>query len=200
VGRRYPCGARQDDPEFRMKIALVMTAALLASCAPAPELPSYNKIPPFVLTSSTGEEFDSQTQLAGKIWIADFIFTSCTGPCPRMSSFMLRLQNEFRNLANVRLISFTVDPATDVPAVLAEYARRYKAEPGRWYFLTGPRETLHKLSREAFLLGDVSGNLEHSTRFVLLDKQGTVRGYYMSGQLDDMNKLVADTRRLAKGS
>jgi protein SCO1 len=185
-----------------MKLALAATVAvLLAGCgSPAPELPSYSRIGPFALTSQSGEEFTSEKELTGKVWIADFIFTSCSGPCPRMSAFMLRLQNEFRNLSDVRLVSFTVDPATDVPAVLSEYAKRYKAEPGRWFFLTGAREDLHKLSREAFLLGDVTGDLQHSTRFVLVDKHGTVRGYYMSSLVEDMNKLIADTRSLAKAS
>ena len=184
-----------------LRPALLLAAGILASCGGTPPaLPSYNKITPFQLTSQSGALFDSQKELAGKIWIADFIFTSCTGPCPRMSAFMLRLQNEFQSLPDVRLVSFTVDPATDVPEVLAEYAKRFKAQPGRWFFLTGEREDLHKLSREAFLLGDVTGNLEHSTRFVLIDKQGAIRGYYMSSQVDDMNKLIADTRTLARGS
>ena len=185
-----------------MKGAIVFAAAvLLAACGRnSPELPSYSQVPAFTLTSQSGEEFHSETELTGKIWIADFIFTSCTGPCPRMSSFMLRLQNQFQNLPNVRLVSFTVDPATDVPPVLAEYAKRYKAQPGRWYFLTGPRETLQKLCREAFLLGDVTGDLQHSTRFVLVDRQGAVRGYYLSSKLDDLNKLIEDTRALARAS
>jgi protein SCO1/2 len=182
-----------------MRPALLLAAIMLASCTGrAPELPSYNKIAPFQLTSQSGEAFDSRKELAGKVWIADFIFTSCTGPCPRMSGFMLRLQNEFQSLPDVRLVSFTVDPATDVPEVLAEYAKRFKAQPGRWFFLTGAREDLHKLSREAFLLGDVTGSLEHSTRFVLIDRHGTIRGYYMSAEVDDMNKLIADTRALAR--
>lgn len=185
-----------------MKILSVLAgAALLVSCgAKAPELPSYSQIPAFTLTSQTGDDFHSEKELSGKVWIADFIFTSCSGPCPRMSAFMLRLQNEFQSTPDVRLVSFTVDPATDVPSVLDEYAKRFKAEPGRWFFLTGPREELHRLSRTAFLVGDVTGNLEHSTRFVLVDKHGAVRGYYMGSQVDDMNKLIADTRALVSAS
>ncbi|MCW5982140.1 MAG: SCO family protein [Bryobacteraceae bacterium] len=182
------------------RIVAAAAIILAAGCGRPPDLPSYNTVPPFTLTSQSGEEFHSEAELAGKIWIADFIFTSCTGPCPRMSAFMLRLQNEFRNLPDIRLVSFTVDPATDVPAVLAEYAKRFQAEPERWFFLTGPREELHKLSREVFMLGDIAGDLEHSTRFVLVDKQGVVRGYYMSALLDDMNKLIADARALARAS
>lgn len=181
-------------------VPVLAAALLLTACAKAPELPSYANIPPFTLTSQSGEDFNSQTELAGKVWIADFIFTSCAGPCPRMSSFMLRLQNEFQSLPDVRLVSFTVDPAVDVPSVLAEYAGRFKADPKRWFFLTGAREDLQKLCREAFLLGDVTGNLEHSTRFVLVDKHGALRGYYMSALVDDMNKLISDTRALAKAS
>ena len=88
----------------------------------------------------------------------------------------------------------------DTPEVLAEYAKRYQAEEGRWYFLTGPMEKLHELNREAFLLGDVKGNLDHSTRFVLVDRNGAVRGYYVSADDESMEKLGNDVRLLAGSS
>lgn len=184
-----------------VRLAIPALLALLASCGwKSPQLPSYNAIPAFTLMSQTGVEFDSRKQLAGKVWVADFIFTNCQGPCPRMSAYMQRIQERVKDLPDVRLVSFTVDPDRDTPEVLAEYGRRFQADPERWYLLTGPKETLQKLNRDAFLLGDINPSLEHSTRFVLVDRQGVVRGYYLSSDPQEIDKLVADLRALAAAS
>lgn len=183
-----------------MKHLLVFTAAfLLAGCAQQAErLPVHNAVPAFTLTAHTGGEFRSEATLNGTVWVADFIFTTCHGPCPRMTSRMRRLQQDLAGVPNVKLVSFTVDPETDTPEVLAEYARQYGAEDG-WYFLTGSEETLHELNRHVFMLGDVQGNLDHSTRFVLIDAQGYIRGYYLSSEPEAMQQLEADVRALAAG-
>lgn len=184
-----------------VRLAIPALLALVVSCGwKSPQLPSYNAIPAFTLTSQTGAEFDSRKQLAGKVWVADFIFTTCQGPCPRMSAYMQRIQERVKDLPDVRLVSFTVDPDRDTPEVLAEYGRRFQADPERWHLLTGPKETLQKLNRDAFLLGDINPNLEHSTRFVLVDRQGVVRGYYSSSDPQEIDKLVADLRALAAAS
>lgn len=172
---------------------------MLAGCQQA-DLPSYGVVPDFVLTSETGEEFASKAALDGNVWVANFIFTTCHGPCPRMSSQMRHVQEAVKGSQGVRLVSFTIDPANDTPPVLADYARRYKAEPGLWHFLTGPQETLHSLKRNAFMLGSVDGSLEHSTRFVLVDKKSRIRGFYATDEAESIPKLIADIRALAKES
>jgi protein SCO1/2 len=98
----------------------------------------------------------------------------------------------------IRLVSFTVDPAHDTPPVLADYAKRFGAQPGVWFFLTGPEEALHHLSRDAFMLGDVNGSLEHSTRFVLVDRRSRIRGFYLTSEPDAITRLIADTKSLAR--
>ncbi|MCC6858909.1 MAG: SCO family protein [Bryobacterales bacterium] len=174
---------------------LIFAAAMLAGCGSRPEpLPVYGQVPEFELTAETGEPFSSRT-LAGKPWVADFIFTSCSGPCPRMSYLMSQIQ---RSVPGARLVSFTVDPEGDTPPVLASYARRYRAEPGRWTFLTGDRELLHKLSRDAFKLGNVDGSMEHSTRFVLVDGQGRIRGYYGTEEKSPLAEIQRDLERLER--
>jgi protein SCO1/2 len=184
-----------------MRLPVLLSAVLLAACGPsADDLETFQTVPDFTLTAQNGEEFRSSETLAGRIWIADFIFTTCTGPCPRMSARMRRLQEELAEVSDLRFVSFTVDPDNDTPEVLAEYAKRYQAEEGRWYFLTGPMEKLHELNREAFLLGDVKGNLDHSTRFVLVDPNGAVRGYYVSADDESMEKLRHDVQLLAGAS
>lgn len=184
----------------RAGLGLLSVALLLASpaCTRRPELPDYGPVPAFELTSQSGRAFSSRQLLAGKVWIADFIYTHCTGPCPMMSARMRRIQESIRQWDDVRLVSFTVDPERDTPSVLAGYAARFHADPGRWSFLTGDRQILQQLSRQAFKLGDVDATLEHSTRFVLVDRHSRVRGYYHSGDPDSMARLLDDTGALRK--
>ncbi len=155
-------------------------------------------VPDFILTDQTGAEFSSATQLHNVDWIADFIYTTCPGPCPRMSSQMHEVERQLADVDGVKLVSFTVDPAHDTPPVLAEYAQRFGAKPGVWFFLTGAEQTLQHLSRDVFKLGDVSGNLEHSTRFVLIDRKSQIRGYYLTSEADAITRLVADTKALQR--
>ena len=172
-----------------------LTTLFIVGCKKPQPLPVLSVVPAFELTSENGAPFGS-ANLAGKIWVADFIFTTCPGPCPRMSSQMRRIQEMTAALPQVELVSITVNPDVDTPTVLAEYAKRYLANPARWHFLSGKMETLHKLKREGFKLGDVTGNLEHSTRFVLIDRKGRVRAYYATLDGDPVPRVVADVRRL----
>ena len=98
----------------------------------------------------------------------------------------------------VKLVSFTVDPQRDTPPVLAEYAGHFDAKPGTWFFLTGTVDAIHHLSRDVFMLGDVAGTLEHSTRFLLIDRASHVRGYYDSSDQDVIPRIVADAKALVK--
>ncbi len=178
------------------RTALFAAALLsLAGCSRFKSLPDHGAVGPFVLTSQSGEQFSSRA-LEGRVWVADFFFTTCTGPCPRMSSQMHWVQKQVADLPDVRLVSFTIDPARDTPAALAAYARRFRAEPGRWFFLTGAQSELERLNRSDFKLGDVGGALQHSTRFVLVDGRGRIRGYYRTDE-GGLEPLVHDIRRLA---
>ena len=181
---------------MKLFVSIVLLTALAACSRPKP-LQVFGHVPEFRLTSQSGEPFDRKS-LDGKIWVADFIFTHCTGPCPRMSAQMKRVQSAVDELSDVRLVSFSVDPERDTPTVLAEYARRYHAEPGRWFFLTGDQKTLDALDRRAFMLGNVDGSLQHSTRFVLVDRQGRIRGYYGTSEDDPTAHVIVDVRRLAR--
>lgn len=178
-----------------MKFVLILVV-VCAGCARRAPLPIYGQVPDFELTAQSGEAIQRK-MLDGKIWVADFIFTHCSGPCPRMSAQMSQVQ---RSVTGVKLVSFTVDPARDTPQVLAAYAQRFHADPGRWLFLTGPQPTLHMLQREAFKLGNVDGSLNHSTRFVLVDRRGRIRGYYGTAD-DSWRNLLPDIKTLsAEGS
>ena len=173
---------------------LILLLALFAACKKEPALEDYGVVPDFELTSEQGQPFKS-SQLMGTPWIADFIYTTCPGPCPRMSSIMTRLQSEG---AGFRMVSFTIDPARDTPEVMAAYGKRFKADPSRWTFLTGPRETLQMLNRKGFKLGDVDGTMDHSTRFVLVDRNMHIRGFYGTSEEDGILRLKQDLGRILK--
>jgi protein SCO1/2 len=180
-----------------LRTGVAALALLIAACSSSRPLPVMGEVPAFQLTGSTGQPFE-KSSLDGHVWVADFFFTTCTGPCPRMSAQMRQVQNSTANTPAVKLVSFTVDPARDTPEVLADYARRYKADPARWHFLTGDPAKLDSLARNTFKLNSVDGSLVHSTRFVLVDRKGRIRGYYASTDDDFMPRLLRDIRNLER--
>jgi protein SCO1 len=162
---------------------------------------SYGTVPSFQLTNQNGQPFGSP-QLAGKIWIADFVYTTCPGPCPLISSRMSELQKPLGK-TDVHLVSFSVDPEKDTSEVLRRYAERLQAEPGRWDFLTGPRSAIYKLSHDGFKLAasdssNGQGIPVHSTRMVLVDRHGQIRGYYDAIEAEAVTKLLADANHLLR--
>lgn len=162
---------------------------------------SYGAVPGFQLSNQNGQPFGS-AQLAGKIWIADFIYTTCPGPCPMLSSRMSELQKPLEK-TDVRLVSFSVDPQKDTPEVLRRYAEKLQAEPGRWDFLTGPKSAIYKISHDGFKLAvsdgsDAQGIPVHSTRMVLVDRHSQIRGYYDATEPEAITKLLADTNHLLR--
>jgi protein SCO1/2 len=179
---------------------LFLFILLLAGCSNSPNLASYGVVPDFVLTDQSDRTFVSADALKGKVWVANFIFTTCAGPCPRMSNQMRQLRDSVSELRNVRLLSFTIDPIRDTPSVLASYSKHYAADPDQWYFLTGAQADLHRLKKDTFMLGAVDGTLEHSTRFVLVDEQSRIRGFYDSSDGESMAKMLEDLKGLAKGA
>jgi protein SCO1 len=173
-----------------------LSVFLLAGCSSKPPLPTYGMVSDFSLTDSNGAAFSSKA-LEKHVWIADFIYTTCPGPCPRMSSQMLQAQKAIASDA-IRFVSFTVDPQHDTPTVLAAYAKHFEADPAKWFFLTGDIAAINHLSRDVFRLAATDGTLEHSTRFILIDGQSRIRGFYSSLEKDIMPRLIDDTRQLLK--
>jgi protein SCO1/2 len=153
-------------------------------------------VTPFVLTDQSGADFKS-TSLRGHVWVANFMFTNCPGPCPRMSSQMHQVQTVLQQ-QDVKLVSITVDPDRDTPEVLAKYAAFYGAVPGKWFFLTGTKDVLNYLGQDVFKLNAVDGSLDHSTRFVLVDRKSQIRGFYLTSETDAIARLIADAQALLK--
>jgi protein SCO1/2 len=168
---------------------LLLFCLLFTACSQKP-LPVLGQVDEFELTDQKAAKFDSDS-LRGHVWVADFIYTTCPGPCPRMSSHMRSLQNI--SGPDVRLISFSVDPEHDTPPVLEEYAKKFGADEKRWTFLTGPKDAITTLGRDQFKVG---AGVDHSTYFVLLDKKGRIRGYYGISDGNPAERLAKDAARL----
>jgi protein SCO1/2 len=154
------------------------------------------------MTDYDGRSFQGSS-LLGKVWIADFIYTTCPAACPLMSARMERIHKQVGGLPDVRIVSFSVDPK-DTPAALKAFGSRYGGATPDWMFLTGTAETVHLLAYQTFHVGDVLGKVEHSTKFILVDKQGVIRGYYSSlgANGDDpqgIPGLLKDLQALRKG-
>jgi protein SCO1/2 len=173
----------------------LLIAVLLAGCTPDKPLLILGNVPNFQLISQKGVPFD-RTSLDGHVWVADFVYTTCQGPCPRMSSHMRALQK--KTGPSLKLVSFTVDPDNDTAPVLAAYAKLFSADESRWSFLTGEKETLNTLDRDVFKLGTIGAAMDHSTRFVLVDRRGRIRGYYGIAEGNPVDKIAHDAERLEK--
>jgi cytochrome oxidase Cu insertion factor (SCO1/SenC/PrrC family) len=185
-----------------MRLGLLACAALLACARPHPDAPLAT-LPEFTMTAvgPGGTASFGRKDLLGKVWIADFIFTRCAGPCPLLSTRLSALGRELPE--SVGLLTVAVDSEGDTPERLRSYARRYEADPRRWVFLRGtPPETYHLLYAGFRLPLSVDPTAPeerratHSARFVLVDKNGGIRGYY-DGLSDVENAALArDARRL----
>lgn len=145
-------------------------------------------VAPFQLVERSGAPVTLDT-LKGRPWIAGFVFTRCTGPCPRITANMRKLQGELAD-SDVRLVSFSVDPLHDTPQILEAYADTFGADPERWLFLTGPLEEVRRVSFESFRLpferddAQPAGQLvAHRTVLTVVDREGQIRGYY-DGETD----------------
>jgi len=162
-------------------------------------MPTYFAVPDFSLTERSGKTITLR-DLAGKVWVADFIFTNCGGTCPVMTEKMRTLQDVLPS--GITLVSFTVDPSRDTVEILSGYARKYGADENRWLFLTGNKQALYDLSVKGFKLalddtsGTVAEPITHSTRFVLVDQKGMIRGYYSGTEDEDLKRLSSEAKKL----
>ncbi len=188
-----------------MKQIALFAALVLSACSPAPEpLKKYFDVPHFTLTERSGQPFDSAT-MRGKVWVADFFFTGCQGTCLVLTRQVSKLHRAFKDEPDVRFVSISTDAKNDSPEELSKYARSFHADD-RWAFLTGAHDAIFDLSISGFKLAlvedpsaiSVSEKFIHSTRLVLVDKSGSIRGYYdgLSQGEAETQRLTADIKRL----
>ena len=168
----------------------------------SPKLPKYGLLPNFRLTERSGKEI-TLDNFRNKVWVADFIFTSCAGICPTMTMTMKELSLNI-DTSKVRLVSFSVDPETDNIEELTKYAEAFEAPKNQWLFLTGQKLKMYSLIKNGFNMPVSEGSLSqeepivHSSKFVLIDKRFYIRGYYDSEDISEMNRLVKDIEKLTK--
>ena len=165
---------------------------------PSAGLQKYWAVPDFTLTDQNGQPL-SLADLKGKVWVADFFYATCPGPCPLLTARLARVEKEAADVPDFRLVSITVDPGSDTPAVLKAYAERFQAG-ANWSFCTGEKDAIYKLIHDGFKL-PLSGAtpqaaIIHTTRVALMDKTGTVRGFYEGGTDDGAKELVSAIRTL----
>lgn len=187
-----------------LAVTLVATLAsgLLARRGRSANLPRLGSVPTFELTERSGTRVGSR-DLAGRPYVVDFIFTRCVLACPTLT---IRLATVGRGLdegPDFRRISISVDPEHDSLAALGAFADQFGA-PASWWFLRGERELVHELSRVGFRLGiepdtgDPANPIGHSSRFVLVDGAGQIRGYYDALELSEVAQLDTDLKRLVR--
>jgi cytochrome oxidase Cu insertion factor (SCO1/SenC/PrrC family) len=183
-------------------------AALVGGCASTtPPTTADDHLYPvrdFTLTERSGKTV-RRDDLRGKVWVAAFVFTRCAGPCRQISGAMARLQHDFADEADVRLVSLTVDPAYDTPQVLRDYASQFQADSEKWLFLTGKPDQVYDLIGHGFYLtakpnegaDRTPGNeVMHDTRLAVVDQKGEIRGYFDGTNPEDISRLERKVRAL----
>lgn len=164
---------------------------------PEESVAEYGYVPNLELKDQNRKIFH-MNDLRGHVWIADLIFTHCAGTCPVLTAKMAALQKDLPKEQDIRFVSVSVDPNNDSPETLSTYAKNFNADLSTWKFLTGPIHTVYKLSKEGFHLAldsakdDQKFPITHSERFVLVDAEGKIRGYYNGTSEEELQKLKKD--------
>jgi protein SCO1/2 len=192
--------------------ALVLVACI-ASCTPKEaKLPIYgirevegkdtvyHTIAPFRFTDQDNAAVTNAT-FADKIYVADFFFTTCQTICPIMKTQMLRLYGDIQDMPDVLLLSHTIDPEYDTVALLHEYAKRLGVKSSKWHFVTGVRDSIYKIAQTSYFATAMQDKTEpdgfiHSGAFLLIDKHRRIRGKYDGTKDEDVNRLLADIKKL----
>ena len=162
--------------------------------------PPIAEVPDFSFTTQEGKTL-TKADLFGKVWVVDFIFTRCSGPCPIMTSRMIELASKVAKLPDVKLVSVSVDPVYDTPAVLAQYANNIQADPSQWYFVTGPLNKITAFTQQGMkqtLVSEPGAMPNHSTRFMIVDQTGMIRSYYDVNDPEVIQKILIDVGNLVR--
>jgi protein SCO1/2 len=162
------------------------------------KLPRLNQVKPFEFVNQLGDTITNRN-VAGKVQVVEFFFTTCKGICPKMNTNMDKVAKEFISEEDLMFLSHTVDPETDSVARLKYFADSLKINPARWLLLTGSKEKLYEAARKSYLLDnqqDETAAIEeqfiHTQLFALVDKEGFVRGIYDGLDVKELKKLSAD--------
>jgi len=167
---------------------------------PGPPLPIGPTVPEFSLIGADGR-IVTNADLRGSVWIADFVFTRCSGPCPTLSARMQSLQTALSDRPEVKLVTFTLDPKNDTPSVMADYARRFHADANRWWFLTGDDEAamqdlVEKGLKQTVIPAKDNQPIIHSVYIIVIDKAGRIRSAHDGLDPESKRLLLRDANSL----
>ena len=179
-----------------LSLSIPFAVYSLIKQSPHPQLPVLGQVQSFVLKDSAGQEFRSD-ELHGKVWIANFFFTTCSDICPLLSKNMASLSRAFERVEDITFVSITVNPEQDSPETLALYARKLKGGKN-WHFLTGTRSAITDVAVGSFKMGDIQEPIFHSAFLPLVDSHGFIRGYYDGTKESEMSRLLKDAAHLAR--
>lgn len=209
---------------FKSLLPALLAATALFSCSPSSEettLPIlgereaiekevdgktvtdtvYHQIPDFAFVNQDSQKVTNAT-LAGKIYVADFFFTSCPTICPKMKSQMLRIYEKYKDNPQVMLLSHTIDPKHDTVAVLKEYAERLNVETAKWQFVTGNKDSIYDVAMQYLVPAQedqtIEGGFTHGGHFVLVDENRHIRGIYDGTKEEAVDKLLSEIPLLLK--
>lgn len=183
-------------------MSLLAFAVLMQGCSREPQepLPMLGVVDvPYTFTDQDGNQV-SQALFNGKIYVADFFFTTCPTICPLMTSQMLRVYEAFPDQQDLLLLSHTIDPEHDSVEVLYDYAKRLGISTSRWHMVTGPKNEIYDTAKRYMLAAmedkQAPGGFIHSGSFCLVDQNGQIRGYYRGTEEESVDRLIVDIKRL----
>lgn len=162
----------------------------------------FHRIAPFAFVDQDSAVVTNDT-FRDKVYVADFFFTSCRTICPIMKTQMLRVYEATRDMPDVQIISHTIDPEYDTVALLRDFAKRLGVESGRWHFVTGVKDSIYKIAQTSYFATALEDKSEpdgfiHSGAFLLVDRQGRIRGKYDGTKEEEVNRLIVDIKKLRR--
>lgn len=198
-----------------LPVLLVAVVSILESCK-TKELPLpifgerkvvngdtlFHRIAPFAFVDQDSAVVTNDN-FRGKVYVADFFFTSCRTICPIMKTQMLRVYEATRDMPDVQIISHTIDPEYDTVALLRDFSKRLGVESGRWHFVTGVKDSIYKIAQTSYFATALEDKTEpdgfiHSGAFLLIDRQGRIRGKYDGTKEEEVNRLIVDIKKLRR--
>jgi protein SCO1/2 len=164
-----------------------------------------HKVEAFAFTNQDGKTV-TQEDVKGKIYVVEYFFTTCKGICPKMNENMTKVYETFRGNDDVKILSHTVDPLEDSVPTMKAYSLRFDADSKQWMFLTGDKKELYDMARTSYLVTaaddtavvDIEDDFIHTDRFILVDRDGRIRGQYEGTNVGSVNQLIGDIKELLK--
>ena len=189
---------------FLLVIGFYYTMSQLIPGFGKSRLPPIGRVLPFAFTNQDGKKITEQ-DVKGKVFVAEYFFTTCKSWCPIMHANMRIVYDRFKNEKNFLILSHTSDPATDSAATLKRYADSMNVDTDKWIFLTGTKDSLYRQARHSYKIDDPNNNpldnevdFLHSQFFSLVDKKGNVRNIYEGNERRDVERMINEIEVLLK--